>query len=176
LPTFQLPGCQDQTLQEISRISSLHLSSSLADLLKNLDISGLRTLLGLSTTVGTLPYALPPPITALLDSFQLPHFGPPSRLTVGARALAKHAHRSAFFGGDLTGTEDAKNSRAFEIINHILSTAVWINCHALPHNTFVCEFRVDTGHGARWSLDGSVFRGFLEPWMKDGHDKKWRSQ
>ncbi len=34
--------------------------------------------------------------------------------------------------------------------------------------------RTIEGYGARWLLDGSEFRGFLEPQMVDGHEVGWR--
>lgn len=30
------------------------------------------------------------------------------------------------------------------------------------------------GYGARWTADGSSFRGFLEPQMVDGHSVGWK--
>ena len=34
--------------------------------------------------------------------------------------------------------------------------------------------RTIEGYGVRWLNDGSEFRGFLEPQMKDGHLLGWR--
>lgn len=36
----------------------------------------------------------------------------------------------------------------------------------------IAEFRVIEGFGARWSISGDLFRGFLEPQMEDGHLKR----
>eukprot|EP01147_Barroeca_monosierra_P001205 gene1204-4416_t len=68
-----------------------------------------------------------------------------SILTQGARALLKHCNRdnSLKFWGDPSGTEK------------------------------VFEVRTPLGYGARWTLDGKKFRGFLEPQVKDGHDYRW---
>ena len=38
----------------------------------------------------------------------------------------------------------------------------------------VLEVRHEEGYGLRWLSDGSEFRGFLEPQMKDGHAVGWR--
>jgi hypothetical protein len=40
----------------------------------------------------------------------------------------------------------------------------------------VLEVRTLEGYGARWTSDGSFFRGFLEPHMEDGHEKGWAPQ
>ena len=58
----------------------------------------------------------------------------PSKLTVGARALTKHAHRSSEgFWGSPKGTEIEKNEVANNIANLIVNECVWINVHILPH-------------------------------------------
>lgn len=88
---------------------------------------------------------------------------PPSKLTVGARGLTKHAHRSSEgFWGENRGTEVQKNENAREKLNMIISEAVWVNLHLLPHQEVVIEIRIEQGYGMRWTIDGT-FRGFLEP-------------
>ena len=75
-----------------------------------------------------------------------------------------------------------------------MDNAVWINLHRLPvcilfisihkrflliigqHDLFILEIRIEDGYGARWEVDGSKFRGFLEPQMEDGHQKGWKHQ
>jgi hypothetical protein len=61
-----------------------------------------------------------------------------------------------------------------QVLHRILTNASWQNCHTLPHSEFVFEMRVPEGFGCRWTLDASLFRGFLEPHMADGHEKGWR--
>ena len=41
----------------------------------------------------------------------------------------------------------------------------------LPGDVEILEVRHVDGYGARWTADGSFFRGFLEPQMEDGHHK-----
>uniref|UniRef100_A0A6N2NAI1 ASCH domain-containing protein n=1 Tax=Salix viminalis TaxID=40686 RepID=A0A6N2NAI1_SALVM len=70
---------------------------SLASILFGLSYGGVRSLLGLADTGGTVSNALPPPRSTLLSSFIFP-YNPNikgSVLTHGARALAKHAERSS---------------------------------------------------------------------------------
>ncbi|ONI29469.1 hypothetical protein PRUPE_1G199500 [Prunus persica] len=80
---------------------------SLARLLFGLSLGGLQGLLGLAHTTGSTPDALPPPTSTLLSSFVLPYKlnVEGSTLTHGARALAKHAHRSSSkYWGTLDGS------------------------------------------------------------------------
>ena len=88
-----------------------------------------------------------------------------SVLSVGARALSKHAHRSSEgFWGNVRGSEQKKNELALDILSKILTNTVWINLHILPHDEPVIEIRVAKGYGARWSVSSvKEFRGFLEP-------------
>ncbi|KAL2654038.1 hypothetical protein R1flu_022166 [Riccia fluitans] len=147
----------------------------LCDLLKELQVEGIRALLGMRSTMGSIPDALPPPTSALLLSFSEVNSEtvPGSRLTVGARALAKHVHRcSNGWWGTFSGTEPAKNEVSLQKLRSIIEDAVWMNVHVVPVPVF--EIRVGAGYGARWSQDGSKFRGFLEPPMEEGYLHKWR--
>ena len=93
---------------------------------------------------------------------------------MGARALTKHAHRSSDgFWGNPTGPELARNEYAHCILINFLRECVWMNVHKMLHSETILECRVTQGYGIRWSSDG-IFRGFLEPQMEDGHDRKWR--
>eukprot|EP00993_Chasmostoma_nieuportense_P002089 NODE_2916_length_1064_cov_4.287086_g2782_i0.p1 GENE.NODE_2916_length_1064_cov_4.287086_g2782_i0~~NODE_2916_length_1064_cov_4.287086_g2782_i0.p1 ORF type:complete len:276 (+),score=30.00 NODE_2916_length_1064_cov_4.287086_g2782_i0:47-874(+) len=107
-------------------------------------------------------------------------------LTLGAKALAKHCHRESagvWWGGPLKGSEAKKNAIADAKLEAILSEAVWMNVHMLPHSLPCCELRTHQGYGARWvfesppSGDGPPvlkFRGFLEPHSHTGHAVGWR--
>ncbi|KAK6989115.1 hypothetical protein BgiMline_012313, partial [Biomphalaria glabrata] len=144
------------------------------EILLLLGLRGILDLLGIRKTVGTKEM-LPPSRKLLLASFTAKH-SPNSELTVGARALAKHFHRdkSDSWWGNCSGSEAEKNRHALQIMQNVLDNAVWINIHWLPHDVFIIEARQDQGYGLRWSADGSIFRGFLEPQMIDGHEVGWR--
>ena len=93
---------------------------------------------------------------------------------MGARALCKHAHRSTEgFWGKVSGKEKHKNELAEKVLQQILDECVWVNLHILPHEQVIVEIRIAKGYGARWTADGG-FRGFLEPLIEGGHEKKWR--
>ncbi|XP_077981712.1 uncharacterized protein LOC144436733 [Glandiceps talaboti] len=143
-------------------------------LLKDIGKRGILDLLGMRKTVGTVDI-FPPSKSTLLNSFNKPN-KESSKLTVGARALAKHCHRdeTSSWWGTAKGGEDAKNKHASEIVLKILDDTSWINIHALPHDVHVIEVRQSAGYGARWTADGSMFRGFLEPQMEDGHEAGWK--
>lgn len=196
---------------------------SLAELLHHCTIflsavgnAGIRDLLGLKSTAGSIESSLPPPRRALLEALNKPHAPAPSvlatrptpsspsresavadeevgmprkrrakrrkdtvvcNLTVGGRALCKHAVRGkeGWWGGS-GGTEADKNDRAEKAALRVLAGATWVNLHVFGGGgeDGVFEVREESGYGARWSTDGAVFRGFLEPHMEDGHEKGWR--
>jgi len=139
-----------------------------------LGLRGILDLLGMRKTVGSKEM-LPPSRESLMKSFCAKH-SEKSPLSVGARALSKHFHRdhSTSWWGECTGTELAKNEHALTLCNKILDNAVWINIHWLPHDVVIIEARQEEGYGMRWSADGSLFRGFLEPQMVDGHEVGWK--
>ena len=143
------------------------------EVLENLTKADILFLLGMRRTVGSVT-VLPPDISNLWLSYQaLGHAK--SSLTVGARALSKHCHRSGDnWWGVCTGSENNKNEHALAILERIFLDAVWINVHTLPHNVQVLEVRCSEGYGLRWTSNGCSFRGFLEPQMTDGHEKGWR--
>ncbi|XP_057294705.1 uncharacterized protein LOC130623249 [Hydractinia symbiolongicarpus] len=142
------------------------------DLLAHLTKGDILKLLGFRKTVGSLEQ-LPPDLVNLWTSYQALH-NINARITVGARALAKHCHRSKDkWWGESTGNEHAKNRHALIILQRIFRNIVWLNIHVLPHEMHVLEIRCKEGYGLRWSHDGKFFRGFLEPQMLDGHKNGW---
>ena len=142
--------------------------------LKLLGIRGILDLLNICHTQGSVD-VLPPSVSSLLASFNKKH-KPNSNLTVGARALSKHCHRdvTSEWWGACAGSEQVKNEHANTVVNRILNDSSWINIHLLPHDLKVIEVTCAEGYGARWSHDGSTFRGFLEPQMEDGHAVGWK--
>lgn len=161
--------------------------------------AGVRDLLGLKRTTGSIDGFLPPSRRNLLAAVNTPHStvmvewcqsnqgritpGQKKRrrvvcnLSVGGRALCKHAIRGKEgWWGTSGGTDSDKNERAEKAVILILSTATWVNIHAFGGGgqDGVLEVRQPQGYGARWSVDGTNFRGFLEPHMEDGHTRGWR--
>ncbi|XP_062507764.1 uncharacterized protein LOC134184164 isoform X1 [Corticium candelabrum] len=135
---------------------------------------GVLDTLSIRQTAGSVDM-LPPSKSQLLKTFTAQN-NEKAKLTVGARALAKHCHRdsSCNWWGCSTGKEDDKNEYALSVVTRILEDASWINVHILPHDIKVVEVRSSEGYGARWTADGLEFRGFLEPQMEDGHAMGWQ--
>ena len=168
------------TLAILQRIADEEITSNgvlnvsfLENLLYDLRKSDVLILLGVGRTEGSLD-VLPPDVSLLWKSFRMVHH-PKSKLTVGARALTKHCHRSSEqFWGVCTGTEEKKNKHSMGILCQVFADCCWLNVHTLPHRVFVLEVRNSSGYGLRWSHDGRMFRGFLEPQMENGHEVGWR--
>jgi len=87
----------------------------------------------------------------------------PSILTVGARAIQKHASRNSQYSnywvekGSMNGmTEREKNEKAEEVIGNLLKHCQWINIHTLYSGShiFILEVRDSIGFGARWEISG----------------------
>jgi hypothetical protein len=107
--------------------------------------------------------AIPPTRTTLLASANEPHHEA-DHLTVAARALTKHVHRSPEqFWGEVRGPAAEKNAAALRLLHDILDRATWWNVFGHFQHVVVYEARVPSGHGARWGHDGAEFIGFLEP-------------
>ncbi|KAG4945161.1 hypothetical protein JHK87_041168 [Glycine soja] len=146
-------------------------------ILKELSYEGVQSLLGLMHTTGTIPNALPPPISTLLASFNLPCN--PNVRTLGANCSAltisfKILSSSGYWGLSSHGIYSNKNRLAMDVINRLISHCCWLNVYTVPPHGVVFEIRVANGYGARWTEDGSKFIGFLEPYMQDGHSKRWK--
>jgi len=157
-----------------TEITDTEKSCQLTSVIRILGTRGLLDLLNIRHTQGSVNI-FPPSIETLLESFNEKH-KPTANLTVGARALSKHCHRdmTSEWWGACTGSEQLKNEHAEAVVMRILGDASWINIHKLPHDLKVIEVRCAEGYGARWSHDGKVFRGFLEPQMEDGHAAGWK--
>lgn len=143
--------------------------------LKEVGKDGIHILSGLRRTYGSDASVFPPPTSDLYEAFEMKHKDQP--LTVGGRAFSKHSVRdSNKFWGVTCGKTDAINTEARRCLDRIIVNAEWNNVFALPHDVKAYEVRVKQGYGARWEFKdgGVVFRGFLEPGMKNGHEKKWR--
>lgn len=174
--------------------------------LQNAGYKGISALLGCRRTIGSIShlsqqhpndsctksssdhYLFPPSIPQLIISSRKMHKpNTKSKLTVAARALAKHAHRGeeGFFG-TVKGSETEKNKQAECVVERLISEAAWINIHCfggVNETRPVMEVRTADGYGARWSAvwtkdafspEDVEFRGFLEPQMDDGHQQSWK--
>jgi len=79
-------------------------------------------------------------LNTILSDEELKRMKHPSRLTVGARAFCKHAHRSSEgFWGIVKGTEAEKNAKAEACAKKIVEECIWVNAHILPHSEHIIE-------------------------------------
>lgn len=93
-------------------------------------------------------------IVMYIDEEELKRMKHPSRLTVGARAFCKHAHRSSEgFWGIVKGTEAEKNTIAETAAKKIVDESIWINAHILPHSEHIIEVTNDIGVYIRNSVE-----------------------
>ncbi|KAF9042079.1 hypothetical protein BJ165DRAFT_1349706 [Panaeolus papilionaceus] len=145
---------------------------------------------GLALTTGSALGSAPPSVEECLKAYLVPNR---VGMSAGARAWAKHAHRSmppTGWWGNPKGPLAVVNARALEVFFRIVEGATWRNLHWLPHEVLVYEVRVVEGYGMRWAREmggemvGSgggdvdskpwMFRGFVEPMMENGHEVGWR--
>ena len=144
-------------------------------LLKEIGADGVHLLCGIRRTAGSDRSLYPPPTSQLMLAFNELHKG--QALTVGGRAFSKHSIRdSAKFWGVCSGKNDYINEEAVRCVDRIVARAAWNNVFALPGEAKAYEVRERIGYGVRWEFkkEGIMFRGFVEPVMKDGHEKRWR--
>lgn len=145
----KLPGLElDETHLEIEALNKL--SSDVEDIFIALDHNdsqnlfieikdflvasnprGFLTCLGIRKTQGSKDVC-PPPLTSVFENFnrrytvlsakQLEGNPNPPKLSVGARALSKHAHRSTegFWGTILGFSEEERNKNAFDKLKQLI--------------------------------------------------------
>lgn len=139
--------------------------ADLAGAFVEIGCDGLLLLMGQRRTPASLTdeTGIPPTDAELWASATARH-NPSDALTVAARALAKHCHRSAeAFWGTATGPTAARNAHAEAVLRRILDGRTWWNVFGHFAHETVFEARLPTGHGARWGANGATLIGFLEP-------------
>ena len=121
------------------------LQKDICEFLCLLGTRGFLTCLGVRRTIGTQDSVLPPDIDELTEMYcrlnkplteeELRCNPNPSLLTVGARAVQKHASRNPGLWIDkstMNGmTEAEKNAKAMQVIGRIIQNCQWINIHTL---------------------------------------------
>jgi len=85
-----------------------------------------------------------------------------------ARALSKHSNRDSFWG-TIRGNPSQVNKQAMEILTKIINESTWWNCFEHFKHQLVLEFRLASGHGARWQFPSLEFIGFVEPFLKSNN-------
>lgn len=141
--TKEIQGLLDGT------ISSDEIENVLDEIISGIGPRGILTMLGVRKTIGSAEMAIPKR-EMLAEKFNKSHIELTEeelkarksipKLSVGGKALSKHAHRcSSKFWGEAKGPELEKNKQAAELLDKILDNATWINIHALPHSEYILE-------------------------------------
>eukprot|EP00350_Pseudokeronopsis_sp_OXSARD2_P009364 CAMPEP_0170558030 /NCGR_PEP_ID=MMETSP0211-20121228/32225_1 /TAXON_ID=311385 /ORGANISM="Pseudokeronopsis sp., Strain OXSARD2" /LENGTH=197 /DNA_ID=CAMNT_0010869583 /DNA_START=303 /DNA_END=896 /DNA_ORIENTATION=+ len=153
------------------------LQKELIEFFASLEPKGFLVCLGFRKTIGSQEDFIPPDKNAIKECFNKPHKtytaeelmrNPhnPSVLTMGARAMQKHAPRSQEgFWGHMEGlTEKQRNDLSNKILRRVLDHCVWLNVHKLKVNFegAIIEVREKQGYGIRWTAEGEL-RGLVEP-------------
>lgn len=157
-------GVMQQWLSAEDR-QSPEMLQAMATTMEAAGIDRLLLLLGQRRTPASLTdaRAVPPTLDQLLESAARPHT-PGERLSVAGRALTKHVSRSTgSFWGEVTGSGEAINEQATELIRKIIAGVTWWNVFGHFQHEVVYEARLPSGHGARWAQKDWEIIGFLEP-------------
>ena len=180
----KLTPAVDSIFESVDQNDSQKLFDEVKEFLIVLAPRGVLSWFGVRRTPGSKDVC-PTPLNWVIDNFnrrftilaneELENNPNPPKLTVGARALSKHVHRSAEgFWGTIHGlSEEKRNENALAKLQQIIENCVWINIHGLPQDLIIIEWRVIEGYGWRWTKE-QEFRGFIEPQIPDGHFKKWK--
>ena len=128
---------------------------------------GILILLGVRITNFTRDELLPNK-ESLIKEFNK-KYNEKSKITVGARAVTKHADRNKNnnkFWGVVKGSEEERNINASLICLEMLANSVWISIFNLGSNVKILEIRNKEGFGLRWDYSNNskpFFKGVVEP-------------
>ncbi|SEL70871.1 hypothetical protein SAMN04487910_3128 [Aquimarina amphilecti] len=107
--------------------------------------------------------AIPPLKETLLASCFTPFN---HQICIATRAWEKHIGRSTDnFWGEIKGNPAQKEEKVQQRILEIIENKTWWNIFYHYQHEYVYEIRVPSGHGIRWSADGTKLIGFLEPFL-----------
>ncbi|MCP4522143.1 MAG: hypothetical protein GY827_10705 [Cytophagales bacterium] len=89
-------------------------------------------------------------------------------ISVATRAWEKHIGRSIDnFWGEIKGNPKQREQYVLDLVSSMIDDKTWWNIFYHYKHELVYEIRVASGHGIRWSADGSSFIGFLEPFLNE---------
>lgn len=161
-------------------LSSLEFLKNLTRFYINLEPKGFVLMLGVRIT-SKVSIELPPKRETLVSEFNK-RFSERSKITVGARAVSKHADRQKKnkFWGNVKGSEEERNVHSNKICLEIIASAAWISVFNLNKESKVIEIRNKEGYGLRWesqvNIKKIIFKGVIEPQLKKvAPEKKHKS-
>ncbi|WP_128755173.1 hypothetical protein [Aquimarina sediminis] len=107
--------------------------------------------------------AIPPIKKVLIESCFIPIN---SQIVMATRAWEKHIGRSTDnFWGQIKGNSKEKEERVKRLVMYMIECHTWWNMFYHYKHELVYEIRVPSGHGIRWTSDGTKLIGFLEPFV-----------
>ena len=136
-----------------------------AKIIETTPFENLLILIGQRWTSATLKNekAIPPLKETLLDSC-FSSFN--NQICTATRAWEKHIGRSTDnFWGEMKGNPNEKEEKVRKRILEIIENKTWWNTFYHYQHEYVYEIRISSGHGIRWSADGTKLIGFLEPFL-----------
>lgn len=156
-------------LSIVSQNESSSLTKILTNIFEILGMRGFSILLGLRIT-SKHSIELPPRKETLINEFNR-RISDKSKLTVGARAFAKHSDRNKKikFWGQVKGSEEERNISSNKICADIISNSAWISIFNLSKTCKIIEIRNKEDYGLRWEyVDDKkiLFKGLVEPTIK----------
>jgi hypothetical protein len=157
-------------LSNVSQSESSSLTKLLINIFEILGMRGFSILLGLRIT-SKYYIDLPPKKEILINEFNR-RISEKSKLTVGARAFAKHSDRNkkVKFWGQVKGSEEERNISSNKICLDIIQYSAWISIFSLSKTCKIIEIRNKEEFGLRWEyVDDKkiVFKGLVEPNIKN---------
>lgn len=134
--------------------------------IETIPFSELLLLMGqrLSSTSLRTVEALPPLKKTLLQACFTPFN---AHMSTVVRAWEKHAERTTdAFWPKRQGHAAYKEQLMEDFVKTFLNNWEWWNVYSHQKHGYVFELRTDSGHGMRWTKDGTQLIGFLEPFVE----------
>lgn len=165
---------QKEFNNNINDSSKHEINKILIDVIDYIGQKGFLVMLGVRLT-NKSSFDLPPKREKIVNEFNKP-FSLKSKITVGARAVTKHADRNReSFWGNVSGNEETRNINSNLICLDIIANAAWISIFEMNSNTRIVEIRNSEGFGLRWVYNDYFlcsFKGLVEPQWEKGKKKE----
>lgn len=106
-----------------------------------------------------------PPLRETLDKACFKPYN--KHMSTVVRSWEKHADRSEDrFWPERKGNAQEKEHLIYNLVNTFYNHWQWWNIYGHYKYDHVFELRIASGHGMRWTANGDLFIGFLEPFIE----------
>ena len=150
-----------------SYLNKDELIKQLIQIYNHIGNKGILILLGVRITKSSKD-DFPPNREKLVKEFNK-KYNEKSKITIGARAVTKHADRNKKqnkFWSQVKGNEENRNVNSNILCLDIIANAIWISIFNLGSNCKIIEVRNKEGYGLRWDYtdyNSAYFKGVIEP-------------